>query len=134
MVLLSGAYRSEDVRKAIDWYRKSADQGYAPAQANLAGIYIYGDTVPPEVKRGFRLAEAAANQNNNHGQFLVAYVYHHSNKDYRLAMQWYETAAKNNNPAAANQLGVLYFNGEGVEKEEEDFAAEVAAQMEAAKK
>jgi len=113
----TGIYIQKDIRKAIEWYQQAANQNYAAAQANLAGIYIYGEEIPKEVDRGFRLAHKAAEQQNNHAEFLVAYVYHHEKDDLRLAIQWYERAAKNGNAAAANQLGVLYFNGRVVEKD-----------------
>jgi len=31
-----------DIRKAMQWYKKSADQGYAPAQLGLGVIYDIG--------------------------------------------------------------------------------------------
>lgn len=113
----NGIYINKDIRKAIDWYTRSAKQNYAPAQANLSSIYIYGNQIPKEIQRGFKLAQAAAEKDNNHAQYLMGHVYQHENKDYRLAIKSYEASAKNGNAAAANQLGVLYFNGEGVNKD-----------------
>jgi TPR repeat protein len=38
-----GLGTNQDGSQAIRWYRKSAEQGYAVAANNLAGIYLTGD-------------------------------------------------------------------------------------------
>ncbi len=35
-----------DLRQAADWYKKVAEQGYAPAQAALSNMYLVGEGVP----------------------------------------------------------------------------------------
>ena len=39
---------SRDYFEAVKWFRKAADQGYAPAQLNLFGAYIQGKGVPKD--------------------------------------------------------------------------------------
>jgi TPR repeat protein len=46
------------------WYRRAADQGYPPAQANLGLMHMHGSGVPPdwnEAVEWFRLAAAQGN-------------------------------------------------------------------------
>jgi TPR repeat protein len=37
-----GAAIAKDEKAAVEWYRKSAEQGYAPAQRNLGNCYLDG--------------------------------------------------------------------------------------------
>jgi TPR repeat protein len=50
---------SRDYRRAVDWFRKAAEQNYGPAQFNLAVLYQNGVGVPlnyPEAYKWFTLA------------------------------------------------------------------------------
>ena len=38
----------QDYGKAVAWYRKAAEQGYAAAQGNLSVMYDSGDGVPQD--------------------------------------------------------------------------------------
>src|SRR5437868_1265917 len=44
---------TQDSAKALVWYRKSAEQGYAPAEANLAYMYENGAGVTQDYKEAF---------------------------------------------------------------------------------
>ena len=33
----------KDEKKAFEWYKRAADQGFIPAQFCLGSLYIYGD-------------------------------------------------------------------------------------------
>ena len=35
------------------WYRQAAEQGYAPAQSNLGGMYAKGEGVPQDYVRAY---------------------------------------------------------------------------------
>jgi hypothetical protein len=39
--------------KAAMWYRKAANQGYAPAQSALASMFLEGEGVPQDNVRGY---------------------------------------------------------------------------------
>ena len=41
----------QDYKKAIEWYEKSAIQGYAKAQYNLGAVYGNGEGVRQDKKR-----------------------------------------------------------------------------------
>jgi TPR repeat protein len=38
------------MQQAMMWYRKAAEQGYAPAQCNLAAMYAAGEGVDKTIK------------------------------------------------------------------------------------
>lgn len=113
----NGIYVEKNIHTAINWYRKSADQNYPPAQANLAGIYMFHEEIPTDLDRGFRLAQKAAFKHNKHAEYLMGHYYQYKNSDYHLARKWYTIAAKNGNADAANLLGKFHFNGIDVEQD-----------------
>lgn len=60
----SGQGALRDPRQAVRWLRKSADQGYAPAQALLGEMYEAGQGAPGSVLEAFVLYSLAAEQEN----------------------------------------------------------------------
>ena len=53
---------SQDYKIAMEWYRKSANQGLAGAQCNLGFMYEYGHGVSQDYGRAVELYKKAANQ------------------------------------------------------------------------
>ena len=41
----------KDYKQAVEWFKKSANQGNADAQFNLGNMYIYGKGVQKDYKR-----------------------------------------------------------------------------------
>ena len=103
---------AKDISTAIDWYCKAVEQNHSASQANLARILLLSDEYPRDVERGFRLAKLAAEQDNAHGQYLVAQVYLTEHKDFEQAQKWFISAAEKGSYQAASLLGKFYFNGE----------------------
>jgi hypothetical protein len=50
--------------RAVEWYRKAAAKGFAPAMNNLGELYQGGNGVPRDPREGFRLILAAAQAGN----------------------------------------------------------------------
>ena len=53
-----------DREKAAEWYRRSADQGFAFAQTNLGLMYYEGDGVPQDRDKAAAWYRRAAEQDN----------------------------------------------------------------------
>ena len=51
---------TQDYGEAIKWYRKAAEQGYATAQLNLAGMYFRGHGVSQDYGEAVKWVETAA--------------------------------------------------------------------------
>ena len=45
----------QDYKKAVEWYRKAANQGVAKAQSNLGGMYYFGQGVRQNKSRAKEL-------------------------------------------------------------------------------
>ena len=62
---VDGLLFAQDLWKAAFWYRKAAEQGYAPAQTNLGWLYFngYGEVAPNHAVAVHWFREAAAQGN-----------------------------------------------------------------------
>ncbi|MCY3757517.1 MAG: tetratricopeptide repeat protein [Acidobacteria bacterium] len=88
-----------DVRKAVKWYRKAAEQGHASAQFALV---LYSSEVP-EWEEWLRLA---AKQGHIQAQLYLASRYREG--DWVKAVKWYREAAEKGHAEAQTLLGGAY--------------------------
>ena len=125
-----------DPQKAIEWYTKAAQQGYAPAQNDLGVIYgrigqqslFLGDESGIEgLTKALQLFKNAADQGNPTSQFNAALMYQlvaslssavspftnysRSMKCHRLVVSLNEKAAAQNYPPAQYELATIYRTG-----------------------
>lgn len=99
---------------AREWMLKSAEQGYAPAQAMLGEMYLgaTGDRGKAEM-----WLRRAAEQGNTQGQFILGATYENGKfgrTDYQEAFKWLRKAAEKGDPDAEVSLGEMYQDGEFV--------------------
>jgi uncharacterized protein len=118
------AYGHGDVRTAISFLRKSADQGHAPSQALLGQILDQSEQNEEAVKY-FRLA---AEQKDADGYFGLATMYAAGEgvkKDPKAAREWMTKAAEAGHPLAVQTMALAYMKG-GLGIEEGERATPVA--------
>ena len=109
----------QDYTQAVEWYRKSAEQGYTDAQASLGYLYKSGKGIQQDYKQAMAWYQKAAEKGNPRAQLLIGALYNEGDgveKNYTRALQWYEKAANQNYGNAQAAIGLMYENGEGVEK------------------
>jgi hypothetical protein len=114
-----------DREKAIYWYSKAANLGYAVAQSSLAGIYdargMYD--VPKEdlVKAAYWYRKAAS-QGDASAEYELALLYANGSsgiaKNYVQAAHLFRQAANQGHSWASYFLGIMYTKGDGVEKDD----------------
>lgn len=97
-----------------------AESGDASAQYRLAiSILKRNNLSPEEIQSAFKWLRASAGQDYPNAAFYLGYLYEHGRfvaRDYSLAFQNYEIAAKAHYSPAENNLGSLYQHGHGVTK------------------
>lgn len=71
----SGLGLPVDKARAMLWYRKSADQGFAQAQNNLGRIYYMGDGVAPDYAIAAGYLRRAAEQGIAFSSFFLGMIY-----------------------------------------------------------
>ena len=122
--ILSLLYRdgigtNKNAKKMIEWLQKTAEQEHTPAMNYLAALYIEGEEIPQNYSKALNLYLLAARQSIE-SQHMLGNIYWDSElvkADKRKAMQWFTTAAENNNINSQLTLGNLYLEGDGVTKD-----------------
>lgn len=109
--------QQHDMKEAILWYQKSAEQNYALAQMSLARIYFEGIETPKDLTLAANWYERAANAGVLDAQFNLALMYalgEGRTQDYQAAASLYLKAAESGFAKAQYNLALLYAYGQGV--------------------
>lgn len=109
----------QDQTRAVEWFRKAADQDCAIAQGNLGSSYEHGQGVNQDNAEAAVWFRKAADQNLALAQNHLGWMYQHGvgmTKDSVEAAEWYRKAAEQNLALAQNNLGLMYQYGYGVSK------------------
>ena len=105
----------QDYSKAVEWYRKSAEQGNADAQRKLGDCYYNGDIVEKDIDEAEKWYTKAAEQQNIYSMRQVGIIELGKN-NYEEAFKYFIKAAENGDAEAQNRAAVRYSNGQGVNK------------------
>ena len=111
---------SGDLKKAERWFEKAARRGYAPAQVNLAMMYLQGWGVAPNDGAAFYWLTLAAQQGHPVGLFDLGQLYLKGcgvRQDYTEAFRLFQQAERKGNAAAQVNLGYMYDEGLGVPRD-----------------
>jgi len=113
------AYNRKDYVTAFRLLHPLAQQGDAPSQFYLGGMYAFGRGVPQNEAEAVRWFRAAAEQGDAGAQFFLGVMYEDGRgvlRNEAEAVRWYRAAAEQGNAAAQYNLGVMYAFGRGVAK------------------
>ncbi|KAG0292929.1 hypothetical protein BGZ96_003509 [Linnemannia gamsii] len=116
----TGRGAQQDYQAAMDWYLKSAEQGYAGAQYGIGYLYDYGHGVSEDFSKAMEWYQKAAEQGHPAAQTNIGQLYQNGQsvpKDYSQAMKWYQKSAGQGDAAAQSNIGQLYHDGHGVPKD-----------------
>ncbi len=110
---------TKDLKKAVEYFTKAAEQGHASAQADLGDCYFNGDGVYKDSDKAVEWYRKAAEQGNASAQADLGDCYFNGDgvyKDSDKAVEWYRKAAEQGNASGQCGLGHCYLNGYGVTK------------------
>jgi TPR repeat protein len=106
----SGVSRSD--LNALDYFHRSADLGYAPAQVVLGYFYDTGTIVSAEPAQALVWYKKAAEQDDRLAQWLVGRLIYTGGtgapRDLNEAIQWFEKAVAHDDPFAEYLLGNIF--------------------------
>ena len=105
---------AELLGKAAEVHRKAAEQGYAPAQLQLAALYAKGQGVALDNRKAMEWATKAANGGDVDAQGWIGAKYLEGKivpKDIARAIAWLEKAANQGHVIAQMLLAATYQNG-----------------------
>jgi serine/threonine protein kinase/TPR repeat protein len=104
-----------DDQKAVDWYQKSAQQGFPKGQTNLGDMYLSGrGGLEKDSVEALSWYLKAADQNFPDAQYRLGYLYEKgigAAQDVPRALKLFRSAASAGYPDAENLLGILLATG-----------------------
>jgi len=113
----TGTGVSRNYKKAVYWYRKAAEQGFAVAQNNLAVMYEEGLGVQKDESEAAKWYRRAAEQNDPKAQHSLGIMYRDGQgvpRDPGRAAKWIREAVEQGHPGAFKDMGEMYWKGSGV--------------------
>lgn len=120
-----GNGRRVDPAKAAIWYRKSVGAGFPKAFCALGNMIVLGDGFEADPAGGMRLCLQGADAGDADAQTDVAQYYlfgEHFRQDFAKAIRYLTLAADQDQPTALFLLGLMHWNGDGVEKSQHQAA------------
>lgn len=112
--------------EGIKWLIKSAEQGNEKAQFELGRIYYYGQNITTNETEGMHWYLKAAEQGNAEAIDEIKIIFENGQGEEKFKSTAYQKAsaflskqAQENNPELCFSESIKYFNGNGVEKNEE---------------
>lgn len=114
---------------AKEWSEKAAEKGNADGMYILAVMYAQGTGVPANEQKAMEWLEKSAKAGNAEAKAQLAGItaadeYNRGriafdNRDYTQAMKLFESAAGKGHPDAMFGLGLMIYNGDGVQPNRE---------------
>ena len=108
---------SPNPQEAAQWYRRAAEQDFAPAQVALGRMFLQGEGVERNPTQGLQWLQRAAENGDLESQFAVGQCYLNgigTQQSSSQGVQWIQQAANGGHAAAMETLGSLYQSGNGV--------------------
>ncbi len=120
---MEGQGVEQNFAEAVKWFRRAADQNYAPAQHKLGGCYAYGHGVATNQTEAVKWYRKAAEQEFAPAQTSLGMCYKWGlgvERDYTEALKWYFRAANQNDARAQWHLSGCYERGMGVKQDHKE--------------
>ena len=111
-----------DDSSAVDWYRRSALQGYARAQSSLGFMLELGRGVERDISEAVDWYEKAARQGRATAASNLGRIYEHGSlgsEKLDEALLWYRRAAADGDLVALTALGRMAEEGRGMDPDDE---------------
>jgi TPR repeat protein len=105
-----GLHHPANFELAKSWYLKAVGNGLPTSYCKLGKIYIAGEIVEKNLRKGIRLCERAGASNAIHAQLYLAKNFDQGGEfklDLERALYWYNAAASANNPEALYRIAII---------------------------
>ncbi len=106
---ITGRGVPQDYARAVEWYRKAAEQGHTIAQSNLGFMYAIGLGVLQDYAEAVKWFRKAAEQGHAKAQYNLGWMYDKGKgvlQDYVQAHRWYNLAASKAPPGELHDIAV----------------------------
>ena len=109
--------RAGDYGPAREWFLKAAAQGSQTGEYNLGRLYEQGLGVEQNKSTAAEFYHRAALKGHARAQHKYGYFLDTERNDYEGAMKWYQKAAAQGDVQAEYNIGAMYLEGQGVERD-----------------
>jgi TPR repeat protein len=109
-----------DPHEALKWFERAARNGYAPAQVNLAVMYINGWGTTPNFGVALQWLHEADKQGYPRADYNLGILYMQGQgvpKDMAEAVRYFRKGAEAGDTSAQTNLGYMYDQGAGAAKD-----------------
>ena len=109
----------EDMKQALSWYKKAAEQQQKASYNSIGNLYRTGKGVKQDAKEAFRWYKLGAEAKDAQAMLNLGNCYYYgmgTEANLNEAMKWWQESADGNNAYALAQVGDCYFYGIGVER------------------
>lgn len=106
-----------DTQTAVEWFTKSAERDYAPAQVNLGVLYANGWGVPRNYAQALYWFNRAAAQHYARSYYNLGILFLEGTgvrRDYEQALRYFRLGAASGDTSAQTNLGYMYDQGLGI--------------------
>ena len=117
-LLYSNLHQPGDDRKALEYFLQAANLGDRIGKYLTGECYYFGKGTPIDIAKAVQFLEEAAALREPRAMDLLG-TYHRRMHQFDQARKFYEDAAAAGYPLSLSNLGVLYMNGEGVQRSPE---------------
>jgi uncharacterized protein len=111
----------DDAASFFAWYKRSAEQGFAPAQLAVSSCFRFGLGVQVDLSEARAWAQKAATAGFAPAQETLSVLYSEGiggQMDRKAAFQWALTAAEHGHASAAFKVASFYETGKGIERDQ----------------
>jgi serine/threonine protein kinase/TPR repeat protein len=117
-LLYSNRRETGDDRKALEYFLQAANTGDRVGKYLAAECYYYGKGVPVDQVKALGFLQESAALHEPRAMDLLG-THFRKLRQFDQARKYYEDAAAEGYPLSLSNLGVLYMNGEGVQRSPE---------------
>lgn len=111
-----GVYVDLNYKKAYKYLSKAADNNDENAIESLGDMYYFGFYVDEDKNKAYKLYKESINLGNTDLYYKLGKIYEDEGK-YKSAINYYKKGHESGDTRATQKLGVMYYNGEFVEKD-----------------
>jgi len=122
-LLYSNLHQPGDDRKALEYFLQAANLGDRVGKYLAGECFYYGKGTSADIPKAVEFLQEAAAMHEPRAMDLLG-TYYRRLRQFDQARKFYEDAAAAGYPLSLSNLGVLYMNGEGVQR-----SPEVAANL-----
>ena len=105
----------QNFQQAYAWYKRAAAQGLPDAQLRLGTIFFEGRGVKADRVQAQHWIRKSAEAGNHNAQLALGVML--AEIDPQDSARWYQRSADQGNVSAKQNLALIYFSGQGVERD-----------------